>query len=42
MTGDPVRLGICHCLTCCKETGSVFMEHWLRALLGTRQFDRNG
>lgn len=25
VTGDPVRPGICHCLTCRKETGSAFM-----------------
>ena len=25
ITGEPVRVGLCHCLTCRKETGAPFM-----------------
>ena len=26
VTGDPVRISICHCLACQRRTGSVFAE----------------
>lgn len=31
--GDPIRIGLCHCETCRKETGSAFSYFgvWLRA-----------
>jgi hypothetical protein len=33
LTGSPIRTGLCHCQTCRKETGSVFMAYsvWHRA-----------
>ncbi len=27
VAGEPTRIGLCHCLTCRKETGSAFMAY---------------
>lgn len=27
LAGEPIRTGLCHCLTCRKETGSAFMAY---------------
>jgi hypothetical protein len=39
LTGQPMRVGLCHCKTCRKETGSVAMAY---AVWDTAQFTKGG